>query len=416
MSASLTNGDAHDDLNDSETKPINRSNSKSVTGGGRDTSRKGRGGDTDKKNDAGKDNLSLVIKLESDVKRLKCDLQLSRNRENELRDQIVSYMSSKLNLEIIFYISTILQSRVGEHSSVPFIELASLLYFLGERGLKSEISSLFVEKSQLEARINSLISARAGEKQTLSSLEKKLAEEKKAKSDFQVKLEAERKNKKEAAKAELNAAQQSANSATVQKLEIEIGKLRDELARSEQRANNAEEEMMGMRKNSENDKLMMQLKKAKENEDKLNDSLSSETKIKMDLFSALGVAKRELQIRETMLCDKDREILRLKADITTLSTEFLAVGSNSSINNFMSSMGVSNGGSAPMSAAPGSAALGFSGTTRTTSASSGLFTPYNHHDNGADADHPSVLDLPAGTELSRLAGLGLDSLDSPVTR
>ena len=29
------------------------------------------------------------------MKRLKCDLQLSRNRENELRDQIVSYMSSK---------------------------------------------------------------------------------------------------------------------------------------------------------------------------------------------------------------------------------------------------------------------------------------------------------------------------------
>ena len=43
--------------------------------------------------------LSLTIKLESDVKRLKCDLQplqLSRNRENDLRDQIVSYMSSKL--------------------------------------------------------------------------------------------------------------------------------------------------------------------------------------------------------------------------------------------------------------------------------------------------------------------------------
>ena len=74
---------------------INRSNSKTVAGG-RDTSRKGRG-DGDKKNDkdSGKDNLTLVIKLESDVKRLKCDLQLSRNRENELRDQIVSYMSSE---------------------------------------------------------------------------------------------------------------------------------------------------------------------------------------------------------------------------------------------------------------------------------------------------------------------------------
>ena len=36
---------------------------------------------------------------------------------------------------------------------------------LGERGLKSEISSLLVDKSSLEARINSLISSRAGEKQ-----------------------------------------------------------------------------------------------------------------------------------------------------------------------------------------------------------------------------------------------------------
>ena len=44
-----------------------------------------------------------MIKLESDVKRLKCDLQLSRNRENELRDQIVCYMSRcslGLNLKI----------------------------------------------------------------------------------------------------------------------------------------------------------------------------------------------------------------------------------------------------------------------------------------------------------------------------
>ena len=37
----------------------------------------------------------VVIKLESDMKRLRSDLQHSRNRENELRDQIVCYMSSK---------------------------------------------------------------------------------------------------------------------------------------------------------------------------------------------------------------------------------------------------------------------------------------------------------------------------------
>ena len=317
------------------------------------------------------------------MKRLKCDLQLSRNRENELRDQIVSYMSSKYQL-------------TGSLITISLSNLPS-----GERGLKSEISSLLVEKSQLEARINSLISARAGEKQTVSSLEKKLAEEKKTRSDYQMKLETERKNKKEAVKAELTAAQQSVNSACVQKLEVEVSKLKDELARTEQRANTAEEEIMGLRKNSDNDKLVQQLKKLKESEEKLSDTLSSETKIKMDLFSALGVAKRDLQIREHMLMEKDREILDLKGTVT----EFLAVGSSNSINNIMSSLGVGAGAAAPLNAAPG----GFPATTRTTSASSGLFTPYNHH--GGEL---GVLDLPAGTELSRLAGLGLDTLDTGV--
>ena len=101
---------------------------------------------------------------------------------------------------------------------------------------------MLVEKSGLEARINNLISTKAVEKQTLTSLEKKLAEEKKQRSDFQLKLETERKSKKEAnAERNLAQAQQSANCATVQKLEAEIAKLRDELARTEQRANTAEE-------------------------------------------------------------------------------------------------------------------------------------------------------------------------------
>merc|ERR1719211_905410 len=213
------NGDLTDEclesMNGTEPKSIVRSNSKSIGGGTRDPSRKGERPEKPIKDQdkAGTGHLSLMIKLESDVKRLKCDLQLSRNRENELRDQIVCYMSS-------------------------------------ERSLKSEISSLLVEKSGLESLINSLISARAGEKQTLSSLEKKLAEEKKQRSDFQLKLETERKSKKEA-KAEMNLAQQqqSANSATVNKLEAEIKSLRDELMRSESRREEAEEEINHLRKN-----------------------------------------------------------------------------------------------------------------------------------------------------------------------
>ena len=211
-----------------------------------------------------------------------------------------------------------------------------------------EVSSLLVEKSQLEASVLSLISARAGEKQTREQLEMKLAEQRSA---FQFKPETEHKNSKDAVKVEGKSAQEPKDNATVSKLEAEINKLRDKLVRTEQQANTAEEEIVGLRKNVDNDKLNLLLKKANEKEDKLENNLRDETKIKMDLFSALGVAKRDLQIREHMLCEKDREILDLKGTIT----EFLAVGSSNSLNNFMSSMGVNNTGpvSAPMSAAPG---------------------------------------------------------------
>jgi chromosome segregation ATPase len=318
-----------------------RSNSKSVSGAGaRDPSRKGERTDRLVKEDkAGTGHLSLMIKLESDVKRLKCDLQLSRNRENELRDQIVCYMSS-------------------------------------ERSLKSEISSLLVEKSGHESRINSLISSRAGEKQTMTSLEKKLAEEKKQRSDFQLKLETERKSKKEA-KAEMNLAhaQQNANSATVNKLEQEVKALRDELGRVEARREAAEEEAAHLRKSAgrgDPEKLMAALNKAQGQQEQLEHSLSSETKIMMDLFSALGEAKRQLQIRENMLMVKDREILDLKGNIA----EMLAVMPGSSV---MGTMSVSG-----LSAAPGGHRAG-----------SGLFTPYSSASQG-DREL-GIMDLPPGT-------------------
>lgn len=39
----------------------------------------------------------LINKFEGDVKKLKADLQLSRNKENDLRDQIVTYMTGKID-------------------------------------------------------------------------------------------------------------------------------------------------------------------------------------------------------------------------------------------------------------------------------------------------------------------------------
>lgn len=375
--AASTNGDSNppDDFDEGGSgKNLNRSMSKANGSGGnhsggnhsggnhsggtpRDTSRKGRCDTVVRPAES----LPLVIKLESDVKRLKCDLQLSRNRENELREQIVCYMSS-------------------------------------ERSLKSEISSLLVEKCSLEARINSLISTRAGEKVTMTALEKKLAEEKKQRGDFQVKLETERKTKKEMG-AERAAAltQHSANTATVSKLESELGKLREELARVEERSRQADQEVKELRKNAgthgDPEKLAAALNVAQDAKAQLEHTLSSETKVKMDLFSALGEAKRQLQIRETFLMAKDREILDLKAKIA----EVLAV-----------MPGLASGMSGA-SMAPG----GFPNTSR-NSATSGMFLPNNHNHMDLPATDLGTLDLPAATELSKLAGLGLADLEDKL--
>ena len=161
-----------------------------------------------------------------------------------------------------------------------------------------------VEKSLLESRVNVLMSTRAGEKATLSSLERKLADERKQKTEFQIKLETERKVKKEAATAE-KTAQQNQTRSEVAKLEAEIKTLRSELERARDRCDTAEREAYQLRSYKEvhgdPEVLVNALKGVQEKNRQLECKLSDETKLKMDLFSALGEAKREISIRESKI-------------------------------------------------------------------------------------------------------------------
>ena len=195
------------------------------------------------------------------------------------------------------------------------------LFFSGERTLKSEISNLQVEKSLLESRINALMSTRAGEKATLSNLERKLADERKQKTEFQIKLETERKTKKEAASAE-KTAQQNQTRSEIAKLEAEIKTLRSELERSRDRCEVAEREADYFRSYKElhgdPELLSNVLKNVQDKNHNLEAKLSEETKLKLDLFSELGKANREISIKEGHLMKKDKEINELSAKIAEL--------------------------------------------------------------------------------------------------
>ena len=86
----------------SASKRSSKSNHVNNAGAPRDASRKGRssaasgGGSGGLSGSISASKEELVSKLESDIKKLKVDLQLSRNKENDLRDQIVSFMTGKL--------------------------------------------------------------------------------------------------------------------------------------------------------------------------------------------------------------------------------------------------------------------------------------------------------------------------------
>ncbi|CAB0017546.1 unnamed protein product [Nesidiocoris tenuis] len=69
----------------------------------------------------------------------------------------------------------------------------------------------------------------------------------------------------------------------------------------------------------------------------LENSLSAETRIKLDLFSALGEAKRHLEIRDSHIRNQEREIEELKAKLAQVlavmpgASDFLTSGQHSSI-------------------------------------------------------------------------------------
>lgn len=86
-------------------------------------------------------------------------------------------------------------------------------------------------------------------------------------------------------------------------MEAETKQLKRELKLKEERILSSEREIQNLRQyrdtHSETEILMSALSAMQDKTTHLENSLSAETKIKLDLFSALGEAKRQLEIRES---------------------------------------------------------------------------------------------------------------------
>ncbi|KAM8914716.1 macoilin-2 isoform 2-T2 [Spinachia spinachia] len=232
-----------------------------------------------------------LVRLEQDVKKLKADLQASRQVEQDLRSQIGSLGSA-------------------------------------ERAVRTELGQLRQENELLQNKLHNAVQAKQKDKQAVGQLEKRLKAEQEARGTAEKQLADEKKRKKleEATTARavaLAAASRGECTDTLRRriseLETECKKLTLDLKLKEDQIRELELKVQELHKYKENEKdtevLMSALSAMQDKTQHLENSLSAETRIKLDLFSALGDAKRQLEIAQGQTLQKDQEIKDLKQKI-----------------------------------------------------------------------------------------------------
>ncbi|KAM9708286.1 macoilin-2 [Menidia menidia] len=232
-----------------------------------------------------------LVRLEQDVKKLKADLQASRQVEQDLRSQIGSLGSA-------------------------------------ERNVRSELGQLRQENELLQSKLHNAVQAKQKDKQAVGQLEKRLKAEQEARAAAEKQLTDEKKRKKleEATAARavaLAAASRGECTDTLRRriteLETECKKLTMDIKLKEDQIRELELKVQELHKYKENEKdtevLMSALSAMQDKTQHLENSLSAETRIKLDLFSALGDAKRQLEIAQGQILQKDQEIKDLKQKI-----------------------------------------------------------------------------------------------------
>ncbi|XP_028997246.1 macoilin isoform X2 [Betta splendens] len=230
-----------------------------------------------------------MSRLELELRRLRAELQASRQSEQELRSHVCNLTNS-------------------------------------ERSLRPEVSLLRQSNMLLQSKILCLTKTKQRDKQASAVLEKKARAEADARLAAEKQLaELHAQKLEEAASAARSLSKRQEHSETqmlrkrVKDLETEYKQLQLECQVKECRVIDLESDVEALAKyrcvEKETDMLLSTLSAMQENAQHLEYNLSAETRIKLDLFSALGDARRQLEIAQDKLMKQEREIREMKQKI-----------------------------------------------------------------------------------------------------
>nr|XP_020445438.1 macoilin-like [Monopterus albus] len=230
-----------------------------------------------------------MTKLEQELRRLKGELQASRQSEQELRSHICNLTNN-------------------------------------ERSLRPEVSLLRQSNMLLQSKILCLTKTKQRDKQTSAMLEKKTRAEMDARLSIEKQLaELHVQKLEEAANTARSLTNRQEHTETqmlrkrVKDLETEYKQLQLEYQVKESRVVDLENDVEALAKyrsmEKETDMLLSTLSAMQEKAQHLEYNLSAETRIKLDLFSALGDARRQLEIAQDKVMKQDQEISEMKQKI-----------------------------------------------------------------------------------------------------
>ncbi|XP_033635671.1 macoilin-like [Asterias rubens] len=233
-----------------------------------------------------------VLRLESDIKRLKADLQASRQTHADLKSQVNTLLSDE------------------QHS-------------------QAELDQMKRDYETLQTKLHNLVTQKQQDKQNIARFEQQLKTERDSRTSLEGLMREERKTRKSKEAAAARAAAmvtpgrygECGETCRMRMLdqESEIQRLRQESRDKDDHLRELEKktELMHERQDTQNktDILMSALMAMQDRTAKLETSLSAETRLKLDLFSALGDARRQMEIMQTALMKKEREIHDLKTKI-----------------------------------------------------------------------------------------------------